>query len=75
MKTRRALISVYDKKGVLPFSKALHALKFEIISTGGTAELLRKENIPVRYLRSVDFPIVYDLGIYLEARAMHLLHY
>jgi phosphoribosylaminoimidazolecarboxamide formyltransferase/IMP cyclohydrolase len=44
----RALISVYDKTGVAEFTRELAALGIEIISTGGTARLLREAGIPVR---------------------------
>jgi len=44
----RALISVYDKTGVIEFSRALAALGIEIVSTGGTAKLLREAGVPVR---------------------------
>ena len=44
---RRALISVYDKTGVAEFAKALRGMGVEIISTGGTASLLREHNVPV----------------------------
>ncbi len=43
---RRALISVSDKTGIVPFARALQKLNIEILSTGGTCELLREENIP-----------------------------
>ncbi len=46
MKITRALISVSDKTGLVPFAKELAALGVEIISTGGTAKLLTKEGIP-----------------------------
>ncbi len=52
-KIRRALISVYDKTGVVPFAKALTAMGIEIISTGGTAQLLIKEGIPVKEVSEV----------------------
>lgn len=45
MKITRALISVSDKTGLVPFAKELAALGIEIISTGGTAKLLAKEGI------------------------------
>jgi phosphoribosylaminoimidazolecarboxamide formyltransferase/IMP cyclohydrolase len=48
MKITRALISVSDKTGVAQFARALERQGVDIISTGGTAELLRKEKIPVR---------------------------
>ncbi len=52
-KIRRALISVYDKTGIVPFAKSLHDLGVEIISTGGTAQLLKKEGIPVKEVSEV----------------------
>ena len=45
---QRALISVYDKSGVLDFAKRLAALKIEILSTGGTAKLFRDSGVPVK---------------------------
>ena len=44
---QRALISVSDKTGILEFAKELHNSGIEILSTGGTAELLRKDGVPV----------------------------
>ena len=44
---RRALISVYDKAGLIPLARALNRRKVEILSTGGTAKLLREQRIPV----------------------------
>ena len=52
-KIRRALISVYDKTGIVPFAKALDAMGIEIISTGGTAQLLVKEGIAVKEVSEV----------------------
>jgi len=45
---QRALISVFDKSGVLDFAKRLAALKIEVLSTGGTAKLLRDSGVPVK---------------------------
>lgn len=45
--TKRALISVSDKTGIIDFAKGLHALGIEILSTGGTAKLFRDNDIPV----------------------------
>jgi phosphoribosylaminoimidazolecarboxamide formyltransferase / IMP cyclohydrolase len=44
----RALISVFDKTGVLEFAKRLAALKIGILSTGGTAKLLRDSGLSVQ---------------------------
>ena len=46
MKISRALISVSDKGGIAPFARRLSEMGIEIVSTGGTAALLRKESIP-----------------------------
>ncbi len=45
--SKRALISVSDKTGIENFARALVDLKFEIISTGGTSQLLKNSYIPV----------------------------
>ena len=61
MKITRALISVSDKTGIASFARALERQGIDIISTGGTAELLRKEKIPVREISSFTaFPEVLD---------------
>jgi phosphoribosylaminoimidazolecarboxamide formyltransferase / IMP cyclohydrolase len=48
MAVERALLSVFDKTGIVEFARALAALKIEILSTGGTAKLLREEGVPVK---------------------------
>ena len=61
MKIRRALISVHDKTGIVAFAQALTALGVEILSTGGTAKLLRDEGVPVREVSDVTgFPEMLD---------------
>lgn len=42
----RALISVSDKKGIVEFCRALAQIGIELVSTGGTAALLRQNQIP-----------------------------
>ncbi|WP_392552615.1 bifunctional phosphoribosylaminoimidazolecarboxamide formyltransferase/IMP cyclohydrolase [Orbus wheelerorum] len=44
---RRALLSVSDKSGIVEFAKALSDRNVELLSTGGTANLLIQNNIPV----------------------------
>ena len=61
MKIFRALLSVSDKTGIASFARALERQGVDIISTGGTAELLRKEKIPVREISSFTaFPEVLE---------------
>ena len=61
MKVRRALVSVHDKTGVVEFARSLAALGIEILSTGGTATLLRKSGVPVRDVSDVTgFPEMLD---------------
>src|ERR1700733_8789680 len=57
----RVLISVTDKTGVSDFARGLVALGAELISTGGTARLLRDAGIPVRDVSEVtNFPEMLD---------------
>jgi phosphoribosylaminoimidazolecarboxamide formyltransferase/IMP cyclohydrolase len=57
LKIRRALISVWDKKGLIEFTKRLRNLNIEIISTGKTASLLRRSGIEVKTVSSItSFP-------------------
>jgi phosphoribosylaminoimidazolecarboxamide formyltransferase / IMP cyclohydrolase len=48
MGVQRALISVYDKTGVVEFANRIAALGIQILSTGGTAKLLREAGVPAR---------------------------
>jgi phosphoribosylaminoimidazolecarboxamide formyltransferase/IMP cyclohydrolase len=48
MKITRALLSVSDKTGLLPFARALaEEFGVELLSTGGTAKALREAGVPV----------------------------
>jgi phosphoribosylaminoimidazolecarboxamide formyltransferase / IMP cyclohydrolase len=47
MSYKRALISVSDKTGIEELGKALVDLKIDVLSTGGTASLLKEKRIPV----------------------------
>ena len=47
MRVRRALVSVHDKTGIGELAQALSALGVEILSTGGTAKLLREAGVRV----------------------------
>jgi phosphoribosylaminoimidazolecarboxamide formyltransferase / IMP cyclohydrolase len=61
VKITRALISVSDKTGIASFARALESQGVDIISTGGTADLLRKEKIPVREIsKFTAFPEVLE---------------
>ena len=58
---RRALVSVHDKTGVVEFARGLAALGVEILSTGGTAKLLRDSGVKVRDVSEVTgFPEMLD---------------
>src|SRR5262245_49297061 len=61
MKIQRALISVSDKTGLVEFARKLTALGIQIISTGGTAKLLQKENIATTEISAyTGFPEMMD---------------
>jgi phosphoribosylaminoimidazolecarboxamide formyltransferase/IMP cyclohydrolase len=60
-KVSRALISVSDKTGVVDFAAGLAELGIEILSTGGTAKLLRESGLTVRDVSEVTgFPEMLD---------------
>jgi phosphoribosylaminoimidazolecarboxamide formyltransferase/IMP cyclohydrolase len=48
MKVNRALLSVYDKTGILEFARGLLDIGIDLMSTGGTAQLLRENGLRVR---------------------------
>ncbi len=57
----RALISVFDKRGIVEFAHGLSDLGVEILSTGGTARLLAGEQIAVREVSEMTgFPEIMD---------------
>ncbi len=61
MTVRRALVSVHDKSGVVELVRGLAALGVEILSTGGTARLLRDSGVAVRDVEEVTgFPEMLD---------------
>ena len=45
---RRALVSVSDKENLIPFVQGLRRLGIQVVSTGGTAKLLKGAGIPVK---------------------------
>ncbi len=60
-KIQRALLSVTDKTGLADFSRQLVAMGVELISTGGTAKLLRDSGIPVKDISEfTGFPEMLD---------------
>ena len=60
-RVNRALLSVADKRGIAEFAAALDALDIELISTGGTAQLLRQKGVDVTDVASLTgFPEILD---------------
>jgi phosphoribosylaminoimidazolecarboxamide formyltransferase/IMP cyclohydrolase len=58
---RRALLSVTDKTGLLPFARTLAAFGVELVSTGGTAKTLRDGGLIVRDISDLTgFPEMLD---------------
>jgi phosphoribosylaminoimidazolecarboxamide formyltransferase/IMP cyclohydrolase len=58
---RRAILSVSDKTGLIPFGKSLAARGFELVSTGGTAKALADAGLPVVNVSDVTgFPEMMD---------------
>src|SRR5436190_8031353 len=60
-KITRAVLSVTDKTGIVNFARALSGMNVELISTGGTAKLLRESGIPVKDISELTgFPEMLD---------------
>lgn len=58
---RRALLSVSDKTGVLELAQALLAMEIQLLSTGGTAKLLRDAGLAVTDVAQItEFPEIMD---------------
>ncbi|MGB8501649.1 bifunctional phosphoribosylaminoimidazolecarboxamide formyltransferase/IMP cyclohydrolase [Mycobacterium sp.] len=58
---RRALVSVYDKTGLLPLARGLHDAGVDIVSTGSTAKTIADTGIPVTPVEFVTgFPEILD---------------
>ncbi|HUH84246.1 MAG TPA: bifunctional phosphoribosylaminoimidazolecarboxamide formyltransferase/IMP cyclohydrolase [Stellaceae bacterium] len=69
---RRALLSVSDKTGLIPFAKALAARGVELVSTGGTAVALAGAGLPVISVESVTgFPEMLDGRVKTLHPAIH----
>lgn len=68
----RAVISVWDKRGVLDFARGLIALGFEIVSTGGTERALASAGIPVTNVSEITmFPECLDGRVKTLHPAIH----
>ena len=60
-KIQRALVSVSDKMGLVAFAQILAQAKIEILSTGGTAKMLREAGVPARDISEhTGFPEMMD---------------
>jgi phosphoribosylaminoimidazolecarboxamide formyltransferase/IMP cyclohydrolase len=68
----RALISVYDKTGIVPFAAALSSAGWEIISTGGTLRALLDAGIPAVSVSEITgFPEILDGRVKTLHPAIH----
>jgi phosphoribosylaminoimidazolecarboxamide formyltransferase / IMP cyclohydrolase len=53
MRVERALLSVWDKTGIVEFARGLSRLGVEIVSSGGTGAVLREAGVPVTEISDV----------------------
>ncbi|HEY1390590.1 MAG TPA: bifunctional phosphoribosylaminoimidazolecarboxamide formyltransferase/inosine monophosphate cyclohydrolase [Ktedonobacterales bacterium] len=68
----RAIISVYDKTGVVAFAQGLSALNVEIFSTGKTAQALAEASLPVHSISEITgFPEILDGRVKTLHPAVH----
>ncbi len=72
MAVKRALISVSNKEGIIPFAKQLAELGIDIISTGGTKRALEEAGVPVISISDVTgFPEILDGRVKTLHPAIH----
>ena len=70
--TMRALLSVSDKTGIVDLARALHERNIEIVSTGGTADVLSESGIPVTSVADLTkFPEMLDGRVKTLHPAIH----
>ncbi|MBI1809220.1 MAG: bifunctional phosphoribosylaminoimidazolecarboxamide formyltransferase/IMP cyclohydrolase [Gemmatimonadetes bacterium] len=68
----RALLSLSDKSGLPEFARSLHALGWELVSTGGTAKAIRDAGLPCRDVSEVtQFPEMLDGRVKTLHPAVH----
>ena len=71
-KVHRALLSVSDKSGLVPFAKRLSNLGIQLISTGGTSKALEEAGLSVTEVSSLtDFPEILDGRVKTLHPAIH----
>jgi phosphoribosylaminoimidazolecarboxamide formyltransferase/IMP cyclohydrolase len=71
-KVKRALVSVYEKRGIVDFARGLSSLGVEVVSTGGTADLLRRAEVPALDVSEVTgFPEMLDGRVKTLHPAVH----
>jgi phosphoribosylaminoimidazolecarboxamide formyltransferase/IMP cyclohydrolase len=72
MSVRRALLSVYRKDGIVDLAKGLASRGFEIVSTGGTADALKKDGVKVVGVsQATGFPEILDGRVKTLHPAIH----
>jgi phosphoribosylaminoimidazolecarboxamide formyltransferase/IMP cyclohydrolase len=72
MNKSRAILSVSDKTGLVPFAQGLLARGFELVSTGGTAKALAAAGLPVTGISDVTgFPEMMDGRVKTLHPAVH----
>ena len=68
----RALLSVWDKTGIVEFATSLAALGFELVSTGGTARMLKDAGLQVMSVSDVtQHPEIFDGRVKTLHPAIH----
>jgi phosphoribosylaminoimidazolecarboxamide formyltransferase/IMP cyclohydrolase len=68
----RAVLSVWDKRGIGTLAEGLHALGFELFSTGNTMRAIEEEGVPVRSISDLTgFPEILDGRVKTLHPAVH----
>ena len=65
-----ALLSVFDKNGIVDLAQKLAGLGYSLLSTGGTADALKEAGVPVTFDRIEGWPHVMDFFSPISERTL-----
>ena len=69
--SKTALLSVYDKTGIVEFAQELVQLDWDIYSSGGTAKVLDDAGVPVTDIQEIVGPAILDHRVATLSRELH----
>src|SRR3989344_9577291 len=71
MGSKTAMLSVFNKEGIVPLVRALIALGYDLLSSGGTARKLQEAGVPVRHIGEIVGPPIMGERVKTLSRQIH----